>query len=190
MSLKSGGIVILDFGSQTAQLIARRVRELGVYAALVRYDTTRDEADRAVPDFRGVILSGGPASVYEPGAPTLPRWVLEADLPVLGICYGQHLITQALGGQVEGAAFREYGQATIQITEPAGLFEGLDTAQTVWMSHGDRTEHLPDGFVSDGRPPITPLTPPSPIRPAKFSASSFIPKFSTPNTARPFCAIS
>ncbi len=148
MSLKSGGIVILDFGSQTAQLIARRVRELGVYAALVRYDTPRAEADRAVPDFRGVILSGGPASVYEPGAPTLARWVLEADVPVLGICYGQHLITQALGGQVEGAAFREYGQAIIQITQPAGLFDGLDTAQTVWMSHGDRTEHLPDGFFA------------------------------------------
>jgi GMP synthase (glutamine-hydrolysing) len=146
MSLKSGGIVILDFGSQTAQLIARRVRELGVYAALARYDATRAEAENAAPDFCGVILSGGPASVYDPGAPTLPRWVLEAGVPVLGICYGQHLITQALGGQVAGATSREYGQATIQITQPAGLFDGLDTAQTVWMSHGDRTEQLPDGF--------------------------------------------
>ncbi|RPJ02785.1 MAG: glutamine-hydrolyzing GMP synthase, partial [Chloroflexi bacterium] len=148
MSLKTGGIVILDFGSQTAQLIARRVRELGVYAALVPFNATRDDAAAAVPDFRGVILSGSPASVYESGAPTLPPWVLETQLPVLGICYGQHLITDALGGQVSGSNLREYGQASIQITNPAGLFDDLDTAQTVWMSHGDRTEHLPDGFVT------------------------------------------
>jgi GMP synthase (glutamine-hydrolysing) len=148
MALKSGGLVILDFGSQTTQLIARRVRELGVYAALVRYDATREEAQTAAPDFRGVILSGSPFSVYESGAPTLPGWVLKSGLPVLGICYGLHLITHALGGKVEGAAQREYGQATIQINDPAGLFDGLEAAQTVWMSHGDRTEQLPDGFLT------------------------------------------
>lgn len=148
MMLKSGGLVILDFGSQTTQLIARRVRELGVYAALVRYDATQEEAQAAAPDFCGVILSGSPFSVYEAGAPSLPGWVLKSGLPVLGICYGQHLITHALGGQVASAAQREYGQAVIQVVNPAGLFVGLDTNQTVWMSHGDRTEQLPDGFLT------------------------------------------
>jgi len=146
VTLEAGGIVILDYGSQTAQLIARRVRELGVFAALLPFDATRAEAERAVPDFRGVILSGGPASVYEPGAPRLPAWVLEAELPVLGICYGMQLLTQALGGRVAGAQQREYGQAALEIAEPGALFAGLDAAQSVWMSHGDRIERPPDGF--------------------------------------------
>ncbi len=150
MSLKSGGIVILDYGSQTAQLIARRVRELGVYAALVPYDVPLEAAREAVPDFRGVILSGSPSSVYDPDAPRLPGWVLRCGLPVLGICYGMHLITQALGGEVAGSDRREYGLATVQVRaadRAPDLFAGLDAAQTVWMSHGDRIERLPDGFV-------------------------------------------
>lgn len=147
MSLKSGGIVILDYGSQTAQLIARRVRELGVYAALIPFTSTLDEALDAAPDCRGVILSGGPMSVYEAGAPTLPGWVLECGLPVLGICYGMQLITHKLGGEVAGAQHREYGQATIRITQPNTLFADLDPEQTVWMSHGDRIERPPKGFV-------------------------------------------
>ncbi|MBN2306001.1 MAG: glutamine-hydrolyzing GMP synthase [Anaerolineae bacterium] len=146
MSLKSGGIVILDYGSQTAQLIARRVRELGVYAPLLPYTVTLDQAQDAAPDFRGVILSGGPSSVYDPGAPRLPDWALSGDWPVLGICYGMQLITQALGGAVAGALHREYGMASVQVREPGALFEGLDAGQTVWMSHGDRIERPPDGF--------------------------------------------
>ncbi|HMM28468.1 MAG TPA: glutamine-hydrolyzing GMP synthase [Aggregatilineaceae bacterium] len=146
MSLEAGGIVILDYGSQTAQLIARRVRELGVFAALLPFDASRDEAEAAVPGFRGVILSGGPASVYEPGAPRLPDWVLSAGRPVLGICYGMQLLTQALGGRVAGAGQREFGQAALEIAQPGALFAGLDATQTVWMSHGDRVERLPDGF--------------------------------------------
>lgn len=147
MSLKSGGIVILDFGSQTAQLIARRVRELGVYAALVPFDATLDAARDSAPDFRGVILSGGPMSVYEADAPTLPAWVLDCEQPVLGICYGMQLLTQRLGGTVASAQRREYGQAAIRVTQPGGLFAGLDAEQVVWMSHGDRIERPPQGFV-------------------------------------------
>ncbi|MBN1201881.1 MAG: glutamine-hydrolyzing GMP synthase [Anaerolineae bacterium] len=148
MSLKSGGIVILDYGSQTAQLIARRVREQSVYAALLPYTTMLEQAQNAVPAFRGVILSGGPRSVYEPGAPRLPDWVLAAGVPVLGICYGMQLVTQALGGRVAGAVQREYGMTDVQITEPVALFDGLAGDQTVWMSHGDRIEQPPDGFVT------------------------------------------
>jgi GMP synthase (glutamine-hydrolysing) len=148
VSLKSGGVVILDYGSQTAQLIARRVRELGVFAALLPYSATLEQAQEAAPDFCGVILSGGPASVYEPGAPTLPGWVLAGRKPVLGICYGMQLLTRALGGDVAGAAQREYGMTTLRVTEPQTLFEGLDATQTVWMSHGDRIERPPEGFIS------------------------------------------
>jgi GMP synthase (glutamine-hydrolysing) len=146
MSLEAGGIVILDYGSQTAQLIARRVRELGVFAALLPFDATLSDAERAVPGFSGVILSGGPSSVYEPDAPRLPEWVLASKRPVLGICYGMQLLTQALGGKVAGAAQREFGQAALEVTEPGPLFDGIDATQTVWMSHGDRIERLPDGF--------------------------------------------
>ena len=148
MSLKRGGLVILDYGSQTAQLIARRVREAGVYAALLPHTATLSQAREAVPDFRGVILSGGPASVYAPDAPTLPDWVLAAGVPVLGICYGMQLLTHALGGQVAASAQREYGPATLEITETRGLFAGLERRQSVWMSHGDRVERLPADFVA------------------------------------------
>jgi GMP synthase (glutamine-hydrolysing) len=144
---KDGGIVILDYGSQTAQLIARRVRELNVFAALVPYTLTLDEAREAAPGFRGIILSGGPSSVYETGAPSLPEWVLESGVPVLGICYGMQLLTQRLGGAVAGTEQREYGLATVRVERAEGLFGGLDAAQTVWMSHGDRIERPPDGFT-------------------------------------------
>lgn len=148
MSLKNAGIVILDYGGQTAQLIARRVRECGVYAALLPYDTTYAEATATVPDFRGVILSGGPASVYDPNAPTLPDWVLASEYPVLGICYGMQLLTHALGGQVTPAQVREYGNTTLNIHHNSLLFDRLDSQQRVWMSHGDHVEVPPQGFQS------------------------------------------
>src|SRR5215207_5474935 len=116
-------VVVLDFGSQYSQLIARRVREAGVYSILLPWDTPWDEVARLRP--KGIILSGGPASVYDQGAPSLPVWVLREDVPVLGICYGMHLIANALDGGVESAARREYGLATVQVTQPSPLFQDL-----------------------------------------------------------------
>ena len=138
-------VVVLDFGSQYSQLIARRIREAGVYSILLPWDTSWDEIDRLNP--KGVILSGGPASVYDPGAPSLPAWVLGEDVPVLGICYGMQLIANALDGEVEPAARREYGPATIQLTGSSPLFRGLPQTLDVWMSHGDHVTRVPTGFA-------------------------------------------
>ncbi len=137
-------VAILDFGSQYSQLIARRVRELGVYCELLPFDTPISEVQRLHPG--AYILSGGPASVYEPGAPALPPYVIESGLPVLGICYGMHLLTQAYGGHVEAAEHREYGPARVTRTGHSPLFAGLDGNLAVWMSHGDHVARLPEGF--------------------------------------------
>jgi GMP synthase (glutamine-hydrolysing) len=137
-------IIVLDFGSQTAQLIVRRVRELGVYSELLPYDVDAATAVSLHPC--GIILSGGPASVYEPNAPALPAWVQDANLPVLSICYGFQLISHALGGTVTQAAQREYGPATMTITNESPLFAGIPLQQPVWMSHGDKIDDLPTGF--------------------------------------------
>jgi GMP synthase (glutamine-hydrolysing) len=136
-------VPVIDFGSQTAQLIVRRVREQGVYSELLTPNATAEQVLRLNP--RGVILSGGPASVYDPGAPQLPAWVCELNLPVLGICYGMQLQSRALGGQVTRAK-REYGPATITVVGESALFAGTPTEQAVWMSHGDHIEALPPGF--------------------------------------------
>ena len=140
-------VVILDFGSQYSQLITRRVREIGIYAELIAHDMTWEEVSRLNP--KAVILSGGPASVYEDGAPQMPGWILEQNLPTLGICYGMQLIAHTMGGKVEPADHREYGPANLNV-EPIGdaaqLFEGLPTMINVWMSHGDHISVLPDGF--------------------------------------------
>ncbi len=148
-------IVILDFGSQYSQLIARRVREAHVYCELLPWDASMTYIKRLKP--KGFILSGGPASVYDAGAPQLPDYVLASNLPVLGICYGMQLLTQALGGEVAPAHAREFGPAEIRTGEMDGpLFAGLPVRHTVWMSHGDRIEAMPPGFtaiaVSDNSP--------------------------------------
>jgi GMP synthase (glutamine-hydrolysing) len=148
-------VVVLDFGSQYSQLIARRVREAGVYSILLPWDTSWEEIARLRP--RGIILSGGPASVYDDGAPSLPTWVLREDVPVLGICYGMQLIANALDGGVEPAARREYGPATLEVTQPSPLFRGLPTSLDVWMSHGDHVTRLPTGYVGIARSSNAPI---------------------------------
>jgi GMP synthase (glutamine-hydrolysing) len=135
---------VLDFGSQYSQLIARRVREAQVYCELVPGSTPWAELGDRRP--AGLILSGGPASVYEPGAPQIDPQALRADVPVLGICYGMQLIAHHLGGKVAPAGKREYGLATLTVSDPGGLFEGLGTSLPVWMSHGDHVLQLPPGF--------------------------------------------
>src|SRR2546428_4076759 len=138
-------IAILDFGSQYTQLIARRVRESRVYCEIFPHDVTRAELDaRGVI---GVILSGGPASVYEPGAPGIDPAILDGTLPVLGVCYGMQLMAHVLGGDVVAEGKREYGPATIEIADHAGVFEGLGKAERAWMSHGDTVRRPPAGFT-------------------------------------------
>jgi GMP synthase (glutamine-hydrolysing) len=147
-------IVVLDFGSQYSMLIARRVREWNVYCELVPWNAPEARVRALNP--RGVILSGGPASVYEPGAPLIPRWVLESGLPVLGICYGMQALAYQLGGRVEPGHAREYGHAVIRQTAADGIFADLPETMPVWMSHGDRVTALPPGFrvlaASDNSP--------------------------------------
>lgn len=145
-------IAILDYGSQYAQLIARRLREAHVYCELFPWDSPEDRVLSIQP--HGFILSGGPASVYAANAPTLPPYVLASGLPVLGLCYGMQLLAHALGGQVSPAAEGEYGPAEIQALLPGTPLDGIST---VWMSHGDRITRLPEGFVALARSGNSPI---------------------------------
>ena len=138
-------ILILDFGSQTAQLIARRVREAGVFSLLVSPKITAAEIKALAP--KGIILSGGPSSVFEPGAPTCDAEIFTLGIPVLGICYGMQLMSHLLGGRVQSAAHREFGRAKLDVKDGADLFAGVDAHATVWMSHGDQVVELPAGFT-------------------------------------------
>jgi len=146
-------IAILDFGSQYAQLIARRVREVCVYSELFPWDTPQKQVMALQP--KGFILSGGPASVYETEAPQVPTYVLESSLPILGICYGMQALTHALGGRVAASAEREYGQAQIETVGENILFK--PGQQPVWMSHGDRIEAPPPGFIALARSSNSPV---------------------------------
>lgn len=143
--LRRGGIAIVDYGSQYTQLIARRVREQGVYAEVFAYDTPLEHINLHNPN--GYILSGGPNSVYDVGAPQLPASLLNNGKPILGICYGMQALTHALGGQVAPAQAREYGRAVITQTGDNPLLHGLMQSLHVWMSHGDRIEKPPTGFI-------------------------------------------
>jgi GMP synthase (glutamine-hydrolysing) len=148
-------IAVLDFGSQFAQLIARRVRELNVYSELLPHDTPLDELERR--GARAVILSGGPNSVYDQDAPKPHPSIWSGRIPVLGICYGAHLMASELGGDVLPSTHREYGPATVTITVEDGLFRGLDREQPVWMSHGDSITRLPPGFQATAQTDSTPF---------------------------------
>jgi GMP synthase (glutamine-hydrolysing) len=151
----AGTVAILDFGSQFAQLIARRVRELHVYSELLPHDTPLAELERR--GVRAVILSGGPNSVYDEDAPRADPSLWSGRLPVLGICYGAQLMAHELGGEVALSSKREYGPATVQITTEDGLFDGISREQPVWMSHGDSITRLPEGFRSTAETGSTPF---------------------------------
>jgi len=150
-------VLIIDFGSQVTQLIARRVREAGVYSEIVPFNAAEDAFDRLHP--QAIILSGGPQSVTHSDTPRAPSWVWEKGLPVLGICYGEQTMVAELGGGVESSDHREFGRAELEVVAPCTLFDGVwDTGgkDQVWMSHGDRVTRLPDGFkavaISNGAP--------------------------------------
>src|SRR5687768_10430087 len=142
-------IVILDFGAQYSRLIARRVRECRVYSEVLPWDAPAEQIRALAP--KGIILSGGPSSVYEPGAPALQDVVLELaerGVPVLGICYGMQLLAHRLGGTVEPEDRREFGHAVLDLqTDEHPFLRGLPSAPSVWMSHGDQVRALPSGFV-------------------------------------------
>ena len=141
----SEAILIVDFGSQYSRLIARRVRECNVYCEIVSFRSSWEEVAPLNP--KGIILSGGPASVYDDHAPLAPAWVFSSNIPVLGICYGMQLIAYQMGGKVMQGTEREYGHAVLHCNSGASeLFAGLDVNLDVWMSHGDRIVSLPDGF--------------------------------------------
>jgi GMP synthase (glutamine-hydrolysing) len=147
MAAEHDKILIVDFGSQVTQLIARRVREEGVYSEIVPFQ--RAEAAFKAMQPRAVILSGGPASVLDKGAPLAPQSIYEAGVPILGICYGEQAMAQQLGGKVEGGHHREFGRAEIEVKKPSPLYDGVwkeGERYPVWMSHGDRVTVLPKGF--------------------------------------------
>jgi len=140
-------VLIIDFGSQVTQLIARRVREAGVYSEIVPYQRADSAIDRLQP--KAIILSGGPASVYWSEAPTAPQRIFSLGIPVLGICYGNQVMVKQLGGQVEGGHHAEFGRAEIEIVEDCALFQGVwkkGERDEVWMSHGDKITAIPNGF--------------------------------------------
>ncbi|MDR6167341.1 GMP synthase (glutamine-hydrolyzing) [Microbacterium sp. AISO3] len=148
-------VLVVDFGAQYAQLIARRVREAGVYSELVPHTATAEEI--AAKDPVGIILSGGPSSVYEPGAPAIDPGVFDLGVPTLGICYGFQVMAQALGGEVANTGLREYGATDATIVTEGTLLEGQPAEQNVWMSHGDQVSRAPEGFEVLARTAATPV---------------------------------
>src|SRR5689334_6643992 len=139
-------ILVLDFGSQYTQLIGRRVREANVYSEILPFNTTVDAIRRSEP--KGIILSGGPDSVYEQGAPACDPRVYELGIPILGVCYGMQLLAKELGGKVVPGAEREYGKREIEVLAPSCILDGM---KKVWMSHGDRIVEPPPGFTVTGK---------------------------------------
>ncbi len=178
-------ILIVDFGSQVTQLIARRVREDGVYSEIVPYQKAEAAFKEMKP--KAVILSGGPASVLDTDAPSAPMSILNAGVPVLGICYGEQTMAHQLGGTVEAGHHREFGRALIEVTDNCALFDGVWTVgekHYVWMSHGDRVTKLPDGFRGVAKAPGSPISVIADDR-RKFYAMQFHPEVvHTPDGAK------
>ena len=155
--MKKDKILIIDFGSQYTMLIARRIRELNVYSVIVSpFEENLIESVNS-EDVRGLILSGGPSSVYDDFSPKIPLEILNSGKPILGICYGLQLITHMFGGKVSKSKKREYGFALFKVTGDSILFEGVEKEFQVWMSHGDYVEKLPEGFVPTGETESTPF---------------------------------
>ncbi len=152
--MKRRPILVVNFGSQYVQLIARRIREIGIYSEIVHWEELTQAVEEKEPF--GIILSGGPASVYSPDAPLPDPAIYEMDIPILGICYGLQVLTHQLGGKVEKSLRQEYGRARLKVVKDSPLFEGLPREFDVWMSHADRVVKLPEGFetlaVSDNSP--------------------------------------
>jgi GMP synthase (glutamine-hydrolysing) len=167
-----GGIVVLDFGSQTTQLIARRIREQEVFSVVLPCWTPVEQIRALEP--AGLVLSGGPSSVYDPGAPVCDPAVLRMGVPVLGICYGLQWISHTLGGQVRPAESREFGPAVVEILGASPLFAGLPSRQKIWMSHGDHVVSLPEGFRQTGQTETTLAAIEDPAR--RFFAVQFHPE--------------
>lgn len=140
-------IAVVDFGSQYAHLIANRIRRLGVYAEILLPDTPAVK----LAQYKGIVLSGGPNSVYAPGAPTIDKKVFDLGIPILAICYGLHLVAHLLGGKVAAGSTKEYGFAKLKITKKIGIFKGVSKNTQVWMSHGDTVTKLPQGFTAAGK---------------------------------------
>jgi GMP synthase (glutamine-hydrolysing) len=140
-------VVVLDFGGQYNQLIARRIRDLGVYSELLPYNTSAEKLREMAP--RGIVFSGGPSSVYGENAPQVDPAIYDLGVPIFGICYGMQLMAHQLQGKVEPSGKREYGKAEVDFASHCGLTQGLDRKQVVWMSHGDHVVTVPKGFVID-----------------------------------------
>src|SRR6188472_2518727 len=158
MTARHDKILIVDFGSQVTQLIARRVREEKVYCEIVPFQKA-EEAFLAMRP-KAVILSGGPASVLDQDAPLAPQAIYDAGVPVLGICYGEQAMAAQLGGKVEGGHHRDFGRAEVTVTGDTPLFDGVwrkGEKYPVWMSHGDRVTELPKGFKAIGKAPNSPI---------------------------------
>ncbi|MEY4480145.1 MAG: hypothetical protein RLZZ267_823 [Bacillota bacterium] len=149
-------VVVLDFGGQYNQLIARRIRDLGVYSELLPFNTSVEKIKALQP--MGIVFSGGPSSVYGEGAPQVDPAIYDLGIPIFGICYGMQLMTHQLNGKVEAASTREYGKAIVEFKPESKLVKDLDASQQVWMSHGDLVVQLPEGFVVDASTDHCPVT--------------------------------
>ena len=141
-------LIVLDFGSQYNQLIARRIREMGVYSELLS-NTTPIESFRNDPELKGIVFSGGPNSVYDPNSLSVDPAIYSLGVPILGICYGMQLMAHQLGGKVDAAPVLEYGKAEITLSRPSPISASTPSTQTVWMSHGDHVTLMPPGFDLD-----------------------------------------